>query len=42
MHFYRELDQEEKRCHDDQLVPEDSKQFWNNIWSQSADHKKDA
>ena len=40
--FYRELDQEEERCHDDQPVPEESKQFWGNIWSRSADHKKDA
>ena len=40
--FYRELDQEEKRCDDDQPVAEESKQFWENIWSQSADHKKDA
>ena len=39
--FYRELDQEE-RCDDDQHVAEESKQFWGNIWSQSADHKKDA
>ena len=40
--FYRELDQEEERCDDDQPVAEKSKQFWGNIWSQSADHKKDA
>ena len=40
--FYRELDQEEERCDDDEPVPEESKQFWGNIWSQSADHKKDA
>ena len=40
--FYRELDQEEKRCDDDQPVAEESKQFWENIWSQSTDHKKDA
>ena len=39
--FYRELDQEE-RCDDDQPVAEESKQFWGHIWSQSADHKKDA
>ena len=39
--FYRELDQEEERCGDDQPVPEESKQFWGNIWSQSADHKND-
>ena len=40
--FYRELDQEEERCDDYQSVAEESKQFWRNIWSQSADHKKDA
>ena len=40
--FYRELDEEEERCDDDQPVPEELKQFWGNIWSQSADHKKDA
>ena len=40
--FYRELDQEEERCDDDQPVAEESKQFWGNIWSQSADHQKDA
>ena len=40
--FYRELDQEEERCDDDQPEPEASKQFWGNIWKQSADHKKDA
>ena len=39
--FYRELDQEE-RCDDDQPVAEESKQFWGNIWSQSANDKKDA
>ena len=39
--FYRELDQEE-RCDDDQPVAEESKQFWENIWSKSADRKKDA
>ena len=37
--FYRELDQEEERCGDDRPVPEESKQFWGNIWSQSSDHK---
>ena len=37
--FYRELDQEEERLDDDQPVAEESKQFWGNIWSQSADHK---
>ena len=40
--FYRELNQAEERCDDDQPVAEESKQFWENIWSQSADHKKDA
>ena len=40
--IYRELDQEGERCDDDdQPVAEESKQFWGNIWSQSADHKKD-
>ena len=37
--FYREVDEEEERCDDDQPVAEESKQFWGNIWSQSADHK---
>ena len=41
-HFCRELDHEEERCDDDQPVAEESKQYWGNIWSQSADHKKDA
>ena len=40
--FYRELDQEEEKCIDDQPLAEESKQFWRNIWNQSADHKKDA
>ena len=40
--FYRELDQEEERCDDDQPVAGERKQFWENIWSQSPDHKKDA
>ena len=40
--FYRELDQEKERGDDDQPVAEESKQFWGNMWSQSADHKKDA
>ena len=39
---YRELDQEEERCDDDQPVAEGSKEFWGSIWSQSVDHKKDA
>ena len=38
--FYRELDQEGEICEDDQPLAEESKQFWQNIWSQSADHKK--
>ena len=37
--FYRELDLEERR--DDQPVAEELKQFWENIWSQSADHEMD-
>ena len=40
--FYWELDQEKERGDDDPPVAEESKQFWGNIWSQSADHKKDA
>ena len=40
--FYRELDEEKERCDDDQPVAKESKQFLGNIWSQSADHKKDA
>ena len=36
---YRELDQEEEICDDDQPVTEESKQFLVNIWSQSADYK---
>ena len=40
--FYWELDQEKERCDDDQPLAGESKQFWGNIWSQSADHKKDA
>ena len=40
--FYRQLDQEKERCDDHQPVVKESKQFWGNIWSQSADHKKDA
>ena len=39
--FYRELDQEEETCDDGQPVAEESKQFLGNIWSQSADQKKD-
>ena len=40
--FYRESDQKEERCDDDQPVAEKSKQFWGNKWSKSAYHKKDA
>ena len=40
--FYRELDQEKEKCDDDQPAAEEWKQFWGNIWSQSADHTKDA
>ena len=29
--FYRELDQEEERCDDDQPAAEESKQFWGNM-----------
>ena len=42
MQFYRGLDQEEETQDVDQPVAKESKQFWGNIWSQSADHKKDA
>ena len=31
--FYREFDQEEERCDDDQPVAEESKQFWGNMES---------
>ena len=40
--FYREFDQEQERCDDDQSVAQESKQFCGNIWSQSTDYKKDA
>ena len=40
-HFYRKLDQEEEGCDDDQPEAEESKQFWENRWSQFADDKKD-
>ena len=39
--FYRELDQKEESCDDDQPEAEESKQFWGDIWSQSADYTKD-
>ena len=38
--FYKELDQEEERCDDDQLVVQKSKQFWGNIWIQFADLRR--
>ena len=31
--FYRESDQQEERCDDDQLVAEESGQFYGNIWN---------
>ena len=37
--FYKELDQGEERCDDDQPVAEESKCCRGNLWSQSADHK---
>ena len=40
--FFRELDHEKERGDDDQPVAEELKQFSGNIWSQSADQKKDA
>ena len=40
--LYTELDQEKEICDHDQPVAEESKQFWGNICSQSADHNKDA
>ena len=40
--FYRELNQEEERCHDDQPDPEESKKFWGDIWSESVYHNRDA
>ena len=42
MQFYMGLDLEEESSDDDQPVAEESKQFWGNILSQSADHKNDA
>ena len=40
--LYRELDQEKERGDDEQPVAAESKRFLGNIWSQSADQKKDA
>ena len=39
--FYRELNQEGERCDDDQPDAEESKKFWGDIWSESADHNRD-
>ena len=36
------MDQKEERWDDDQPVAGESKKFWGNIWSQSADHKNEA
>ena len=41
-HFYRELNQEEERCDDDQPDAEESKKFWGDVWSESVDHNRDA
>ena len=40
--FYGELNQEGKRCDDDQPDAEESKKFLGNIWSESVDHNMDA
>ena len=40
--FYRELNQEEERCDDDQPDAEESKKFWGELWSESVDHSRDA
>ena len=40
--FYRELNQEGKRCDDDQPDVEESQKFWGGIWDQSVDHNRDA
>ena len=39
--FYRELNQETERCHDDQPDAEESKKFWEDIRSESVDHNRD-
>ena len=31
--LYREVDQEEERCDDDQVLAEESRQFWGNMWN---------
>ena len=40
--FYRELNQEGKRCDDDQPDVEESKQFWGDMGSELVDHNRDA
>ena len=40
--FYRELNQEEERCDDDQPDAEESKKFWGDMWSESVGHNRDA
>ena len=40
--FYRKLNQEGKRCDDDQPDAEESKNIWGDIWSKSVDHNRDA
>ena len=40
--FYRELNQEGERCDNDQAHAEESKKFWENMWSESVDHNRDA
>ena len=40
--FYRESAKEKERWDDNQSLAEELKKVWGNIWTQSADHKKDA
>ena len=40
--FYWELNQEGERCDNDQPDDKESKKFWGGIWSESADHNRDA
>ena len=40
--FYRELNQKDERCDDDQPDAEESKKFLGNIWNESVDHNRDA
>ena len=37
-----ELNQEGKRCNDDQSDAEESKKVWGDTWSKSVDHNRDA